>query len=151
VHQGSHGKLTLGIHNSFANSHLPDVVKQFHQQFPAVRLEFREVTVMQEVELLKNQQLDVVFHRSPHPYQEAVGLDLSLRLGGLATLLSLVATGLGLSVMPSHTQILHRAGIVYRPIQGLDLCRYVTLLWRRDDASPVLRNFLTVLAVPNAV
>jgi DNA-binding transcriptional LysR family regulator len=208
VDQGYLGKLTLGIHNSFANTHLPNLVAQFHQQFPNVRLEFREVTVIQELELLQNHQLDVVFHRSAALYQDGTSfnylplleedfvlvlpenhpltarstvplsalkgeslilpdldvlpfygqvidacrqcgfeprLDLSLRSGGLITLLSLVATGLGLSVMPGHTQILHREGIAHRPIQGLDLRRHITLVWRKHDPSPVLKTFLNLL------
>lgn len=208
IAQGYLGKLTLGIHNSFANSHLPNLVAQFHQQFPNVRLEFREVTVMQELELLQNHQLDVVFHRSATVYQDGKNfnylplleedfvlvlpeshplttrstvpltalkgeslilpdldvlpfyrqvinacrqcgfepkLDLSLRSGGLITLLSLVATGLGLSIMPGHMQTLHRGGVVYRPIQGLDLRRHVTLVWRKDDSSSVLKTFLSLL------
>jgi DNA-binding transcriptional LysR family regulator len=207
VDRGCVGKLTLGIHNSFANSHLPNLVVQFHQQFPDVRLEFREVTVMQELELLQNHQLDVVFHRSAtvdwdrtnfnylplleenfvlvlpenHPltaqssvllaalegeslilpdfdvlpfYHQVIDacrqcgfepkLDLSIRSGGLITLLSLVATGLGLAVMPGHTQILHREGIVYRPLQGLNLRRQIGLVWRKDDPSPVLKAFLNL-------
>ncbi|AKG19949.1 LysR family transcriptional regulator [Calothrix sp. 336/3] len=205
VDRGYLGKLTLGIHNSFANSHLPGLVAQFHQQFPDVRLEFREVTVVQELELLQNHQIDVVFHRSPAIYQDGMTfnclplleeefvlvlpenhpltaraivpltdlkgeslilpdldvlpfyrqvinacrqsgfeprLDLSIRSGGLITLLSLVATGLGLSVMPAHTQILNRQGVVHRPIQGLQLKRHITLLWRKNEDSPVLNNFI---------
>ena len=210
VHQGYSGKLTVGIHNSFANSDLPNLVAQFHQQFPDVRLELREVTVMQELELLNDHQLDIVFHRSPTAYQDETNfdylplleedfmlilpeghplvarsivplidlkgeslilpdldvlpfyhqvieacrqcgfeprLDLSLRSGGIVTLLSLVATGLGISVLPSHTQILHREGIVHRPIQGLDLRRHITLVWRKHDTSPVLKNFLDSIQV----
>jgi DNA-binding transcriptional LysR family regulator len=204
VDRGYVGKLTLGIHNSFANSHLPNLVAQFHQHFPDVRLEFREVTVRQELELLQNHQLDVVFHRSAtvdrngtnfnylplleedfvlvlpenHPlaarsnvpltalqgeslilpdldvlpfYQQVIEaclrcgfepqLDVKIRSGGLVTLLSLVASGMGLSVMPAHTQILHREGIVHRPIQDFQLKRHITLVWHKNDTSPVVNNF----------
>jgi DNA-binding transcriptional LysR family regulator len=208
VHQGHLGKLTLGIHNSVANTILPSLLTAFHQRFPDVRLELREVTVPQELALLQNQQLDLVFHRSAAPYtndsdlgfralmQEAFLLvlperhplaelaavpltalkgeslilpnldvlpfyrqvidacrragfeaevDLSIRSGGIITLLSLVAAGVGLSVLPSHVQVLRREGIVYRPIQGLDLHRHITVVWRQDDTSPVLRNFLDMM------
>jgi DNA-binding transcriptional LysR family regulator len=204
VHQGYLGKLTLGIHNSFANSHLPGLVAEFHQQFPEVRLEFREVTVAQELELLQAQQIDAVFHRTATVYQDKTSfnhlpvlqegfvlvlptnhpltaqpsipltalegeslilpdldvlpfylqvvtacrqsgfepkLDLGIRSGGLVTLLSLVAIGMGLSVMPAHTEILHREGVVYRPIEGFTLDRYVSLVWRKNDQSPILQNF----------
>jgi DNA-binding transcriptional LysR family regulator len=204
VNQGYSGKLALGIHNSFANTELPGLVAQFHQQFPHVRLEFREATVAQELELLQNEQVDVVFHRSATAYQDGKNfnslplleedfvlvlpanhalatrsiipltalkreslilpdldvlpfyqqvvdacrqsgfeprLDLSIRSGGLVTLLSLVATGMGLSVMPAHTQILHREGVVYRPLQGLSLKRHITLVWRGNENSSVVNNF----------
>jgi DNA-binding transcriptional LysR family regulator len=204
INRGYLGKLTLGIHNSFANTHLPRQVAQFHERFPDVRLEFREVTVAQELELLKNRQIDVVFHRSAaverdetnfnylplleedfvlvlpehHPltalstvpltalkdeslilpdldvlpfYHQVVdacrqsgfepNLDLSIRSGGLVTLLGLVAGGMGLSVMPVHTQILHREGIVHRPIQDFQLKRYITLIWHKHDSSPIANNF----------
>jgi DNA-binding transcriptional LysR family regulator len=212
VNQGYVGKLTLGIHNSFANTHLPELVAQFHQRFPHVRLEFREVTVAQELELLQNEQVDVVFHRSATVYQDETyfnslplleedfvlilpenhsfaaqstipltalkgeslilpdidalpfyrqvidvcrqsgfepKLDLSIRSGGLITLLSLVAVGMGLSVMPAHTQILHREGVVHRSIQGLSLKRYISLVWRRNDNSPVVNNFTKFLIERN--
>ena len=204
INQGYSGKLTLGIHNSFANSQLPSKVAQFHQQFPDVRLEFREVTVAQELELLQNRQIDVVFHRSTKVYQDETNfnylplleedfvlvlpekhpltarstiplialqgeslilpdldllpfyrqvveacrqsgfeprLDLSIRSGGLVTLLSLVASGMGLSVMPAHTKILHREGVVYRSIQDFQLKRYITLVWHKNDSTPIANNF----------
>jgi DNA-binding transcriptional LysR family regulator len=210
VNQGYSGKLTLGIHNSFANTQLPGLVAQFHQQFPRIRLEFREATVVQELELLQNEQVDVVFHRSATVYQGGTNfnslplleedfvlvlpenhvlaarstipltaldgeslilpdldvlpfyhqvidacrqsgfeprLDLSIRSGGLVTLLSLVATGMGLSVMPAHTQILHREGVVHRPIQGLSLKRYIALVWRKNDNSSVVSNFTKFVTV----
>jgi DNA-binding transcriptional LysR family regulator len=204
IDRGYLGKLTLGIHNSFANSHLPKQVARFHERFPDVRLEFREVTVPQELELLQNHQIDVVFHRSAtverdetkfnylplleedfvlvlpehHPltalptvplialkdeslilpdpdvlpfYHQAIdvcrqsgfepNLDLSIRSGGLVTLLGLVASGMGLSIMPVHTQILHREGIAHRPIQDLQLKRYITLVWHKHDRAPIPNNF----------
>jgi DNA-binding transcriptional LysR family regulator len=204
IDRGYSGKLTLGIHNSFANTQLPRKVAGFHQQFPDVRLEFREVTVAQELELLSNHQIDVVFHRSTMVYQDETNfnylplleedfvlvlpenhpltsrstvplvalkdeslilpdldllpfyrqvveacrqsgfepkLDLSIRSGGLVTLLSLVASGMGLSVMPAHTQILHREGVVHRPIQDFQLKRHITLLWHKHDSSQIADNF----------
>jgi DNA-binding transcriptional LysR family regulator len=72
-------------------------------------------------------------------------IDTSIRSGGIITLLSLVTTGLGLSILPSHVQILHREGIVYRSIRGLDLCRHITVVWRKDDSSPALKSFLNLV------
>lgn len=208
THQGEIGYLTLGIHNSVANTILPNLLTTFHQQFPNVELKLQEVTVPQELVLLRNHQLDVVFHRSTMPYEGDADLscyplmqetfllilpekhplvnlpeipitalqgeslvlpdlnvlpfysqviqacqtagfepkiEQTIRSGGIITLLSLVAAGVGLSILPSHVQVLHREGIVYRAIAGLDLCRHIAVVWRTDDISPVLQNLLSVI------
>ena len=208
MQQGDIGYLTIGIHNSVANTILPNLLATFRQQFPAVQLELREVTVSQELVLLRNHQLDVVFHRSTKPYEGDADLlfcplmqetfllilpeyhplvdlaevpitalqgeslvlpdlnvlpfysqvlqacqtagfepkiDQTIRSGGIVTLLSLVAAGVGLSVLPSHVQVLHREGVVYRPIAGLDLCRHIAVVWRKDTVSSVLQNFLSAI------
>jgi DNA-binding transcriptional LysR family regulator len=64
---------------------------------------------------------------------------------GAITLLSLVAAGVGLSILPNHVQVLHREGVVYRPIHNAGLTRQVAAVWRQDDASIVLRQFLQVI------
>ena len=48
----------------------PEVIKTFQQQFPSVALTLHEVTIQQEVVMLKNHQLDVIFQRSPHFLEE---------------------------------------------------------------------------------
>jgi DNA-binding transcriptional LysR family regulator len=207
LHEGQGGYLTIGIHNSVATSVLPSILTEFRSQFPQVILELREVTIEQEIPLIKNHQLDVVFHRSPslherdpslsfspifqeafvlvlpdrHPlaahsevsltalheeslilpflpgfpfYEqvisacEAVGVKpriaTEIKATGIVTLLSLVATGMGMTILPSHVQTLHRDGVVYRPISGLNLDRQTTVVWRKDNTSSVLQNFLKI-------
>jgi DNA-binding transcriptional LysR family regulator len=73
--QGQIGHLTVGIHNSVANTIFPTVLRMFRQRFPDVVLELREVTIPQEIQLLKNHQLDVVFHRSEVPFKGDLDLD----------------------------------------------------------------------------
>lgn len=63
--QGQLGRLIVGLNNAVANSILPEVLKEFQKQFPNVELELREVTIKQEIQMLKNRELDVVFQRSP--------------------------------------------------------------------------------------
>jgi DNA-binding transcriptional LysR family regulator len=64
---------------------------------------------------------------------------------GVVTLLSLVAAGVGVSVLPNHVQTLHRDGVVYRAIQNVGLTRQVAVVWRKDDSSMVLHQFLKVI------
>lgn len=62
---GQVGRLVIGLNNAVANSILPKVLKEFQKQFPNVELELREVKIQQEIQLLENGELDVVFQRSP--------------------------------------------------------------------------------------
>ncbi len=64
---------------------------------------------------------------------------------GIVTLLSLVAAGFGVGIMPSHAERLHREGVVYQPIHDLTLTRAIAAVWRQDDHSQVLHNFLKLM------
>ncbi|MGI0486711.1 LysR substrate-binding domain-containing protein [Pantanalinema rosaneae CENA516] len=206
--QGQTGHLTVGIHNSVANTILPQVLRRFQQRFPDVVLELREVTMLQEIQLLKNHQLDIVFHRSEVPCEGDADLDVlpmfqeefllvlpadhvlaeqcqvplqalkneaiilppldilpfyqqiitlcreagfdpkivnTISATGIVTLLSLVTAGVGVAILPNHVQVLHREGVVYKPIQGKPLVRHITAVWRQDSGSPTLYNFLDVI------
>lgn len=69
---------------------------------------------------------------SPRIVQEAPHLDI----------LSLVAAGFGVTIMPSSVRRISRKGLALRPIVGsprMDLF----IAWRSDDASPALREFIS--------
>lgn len=72
--RGEVGRLIIGFNNSIANSILPSVLKNFKEKFPTVDLELREVAIEDEISLLKSNQLDVIFQRSPFVH----GSDLEL-------------------------------------------------------------------------
>ncbi|TVQ16324.1 MAG: LysR family transcriptional regulator [Leptolyngbya sp. DLM2.Bin15] len=206
--QGEIGRLIIGMNNSIANTILPEIVQLFQERFPKVGLELREVTIQQEIQMIKNRQLDVIFQRSPsfaqndpalsyHPILEeyfVVALPVSHALAkqakiplqalandaiilpsldvlpfyerivtlcreagfepsinrtvtatGVVTLLSLVAAGAGVSILPNHVQTLHREGVVYRSLQNATLNRQIAVVWRQEDTSTVLRQFLKVV------
>ncbi|MBD2212970.1 LysR family transcriptional regulator [Calothrix sp. FACHB-156] len=63
----------------------------------------------------------------------------------MITVLSLVAGGVGVALLPSNVQNLQRKGVVYKPIQGANLTREIVVLWREEDTSPVLHEFLKVI------
>jgi DNA-binding transcriptional LysR family regulator len=205
--QGEVGHLTLGIHNSVANSILPKLLKEVRRRLPDLHLELREVMVQQEISLLKERQLDLVFHRSPsiydkdpdlifmpilqesflvalpatHPLakKEQISLPMlknepivlpsldalpfyknvikgcqksgfeprivqTVKATGIVTLLSLVAAEMGISILPSHVQVLQREGVVYRPLLDKILSRKMTIAYRKADSSIVLQKFLEV-------
>ncbi|MDZ7958534.1 MAG: LysR family transcriptional regulator [Aulosira sp. DedQUE10] len=63
----------------------------------------------------------------------------------MITVLSLVAGGVGVALLPSNVQNLQRTGVVYKPIEGANLTREIVVLWRQEDTSPVLHEFLKVI------
>ena len=63
----------------------------------------------------------------------------------MQTAISLVAAGIGIALVPAPVQNLRRAGVVYRPLQEPNPRTELTAAYRENNASPVLRNFLSVL------
>ncbi|MBN4002887.1 LysR family transcriptional regulator [Nostoc sp. LPT] len=69
--------------------------------------------------------------------------------------LSLVAAGVGVSILPDNVQTLQRQGVVYRELQDAPFTRAIAVVWRRADIkallepaptdSILLRQFLTVV------
>jgi DNA-binding transcriptional LysR family regulator len=206
--QGEIGRLIIGMNNSIANTILPEIVQAFAQRFPKVELELHEVTLQQEVAMLKNHQLDVIFQRASHfeesdpalniqpileeyfvvalpddhplavhakiplnaiateaiilpsldvlPFYEKIitlcreagfepKINPTVTVTGVVTLLSLVAAGVGVSILPNHVQTLQREGVVYRSLQSATLNRRIAIVWRQEDSSIVLRQFLKVV------
>jgi DNA-binding transcriptional LysR family regulator len=71
---------------------------------------------------------------TPRIVQEATQLDI----------VSLVAAGFGVAIVPGSLRHARRPGAVFRPIVGAPRTD-VLVAWRPDDTSPVLRDFLDVL------
>jgi DNA-binding transcriptional LysR family regulator len=63
----------------------------------------------------------------------------------ITSTLGLVAAGLGIALMPSTMQSVRMAGVVYRHLQGAAPKAFLGLAWRRGDASPVLKQFLSLV------
>ncbi|UIE36951.1 LysR family transcriptional regulator [Leptodesmis sichuanensis] len=209
ANQGELGQLTIGISSAVSNSVLPDILRTFRQQYPDVELELRELTMEQQLQELRDRQLDVGFEHIPAPYNQDPQFQLlplfqeelvvalpeahpltaqaSISLAALAqeslllpslkafpfyqevlqqfqqagltpnvlqnakatwllTLLSLVAAGVGVAILPSsNVQNIQRTGVVYRAIADLTLTRQLSAIWRSDHVSPVLQAFLKIL------
>lgn len=69
---------------------------------------------------------------SPRIVQEAPQLDI----------VSLVAAGFGVSILPESIRNVRRQGLVFRPIVGSPTTNLL-LVWRADDDSPALEGFLS--------
>ena len=69
--------------------------------------------------------------------QHGVAPDVIQSLAHAEAILSLVAVGLGLALVPDHARFLPRAGLVYRPIDG-ESAEAVTHLVKRADSTNAL-------------
>ncbi len=72
---------------------------------------------------------------TPHIAQEAAQLDI----------VSLVAAGFGVALVPRSVRAAGRPGVTFKAIEGSPSVE-LFVAWRRDDPSPALRDFLEVLA-----
>ena len=62
--------------------------------------------------------------------------------GEMQTAVSLVAAGIGVAIVPESVRNLMRAGVVYRTFAAPTPRIELTMLYRKDDPSPVLPHFL---------
>lgn len=205
VSRGEIGRLVVGTNSSFANSVLPDILQIFRPLFPEVILMLREVNSSQQVNQLRDRQIDIAFESLPNPnchdsalnflpilqepliialpethplaaqteiplkalaeepfvlpppdlvpsYSQIINLCQQVGFSPkvvqeatwMVTVLGLVAGGVGVTLLPANAQNLQRTGVVYRPIQGQNLTLQLAVVWRRDDSSVILREFLEV-------
>jgi DNA-binding transcriptional LysR family regulator len=63
----------------------------------------------------------------------------------ITTVLSLVAGGIGVSILPANVKHLQRSGVVYREIQESLPVLEIVAVTQSSNNSPVLRNFLKVI------
>jgi DNA-binding transcriptional LysR family regulator len=62
----------------------------------------------------------------------------------MSSAVTLVAAGLGISIVPKAVTQVRVAGVVYRPLVARGLRARLALASRRDDPSAVVRNFLAL-------
>lgn len=61
------------------------------------------------------------------------------------TIVSLVASGMGIAMVPASMEHFQRTGVVYRPIKPPVPTTELAVMWRSDDKSPALRSFLNIV------
>ena len=76
-----------------------------------------------------------------HGFKPQVALEVS----ETATLVSFVAAGIGVSLVPESVTRFTVAGAVYRPLQGEPTQVELALAYRSDDTTPVLARALEVV------
>lgn len=73
---------------------------------------------------------------SPNVVQEAMQMQ---------TIVSLVAGGIGVAIVPVSLQNMQRTGVVYRPLEEPAPCAEIALVWRHNDLSPCVQQFLDIV------
>jgi DNA-binding transcriptional LysR family regulator len=63
----------------------------------------------------------------------------------ITTVLSLVAGGMGVSLLPANVKNLQRSGVIYRDIQDPSPILEIVAVNRMDNPSAILKNFLQIL------
>jgi DNA-binding transcriptional LysR family regulator len=63
----------------------------------------------------------------------------------MQAIVSLVAAGIGVALVPASLQNLRRKGLVYKPLPSSVPKVELAVSWRRENDSPILRSFLNVV------
>jgi len=63
----------------------------------------------------------------------------------MPTVLGLVASEMGVALLPANAMNLQRTGVVYREIAGKVPIFQMAMVWRKDNYSQILLNFLNVV------
>jgi len=63
----------------------------------------------------------------------------------MQTIVGLVASAIGVALVPASLRNIRRKGVVYRTVRGLSPTVEMGVVWRRDDSSAVLSAFLDVV------
>jgi DNA-binding transcriptional LysR family regulator len=63
----------------------------------------------------------------------------------MQTIVGLVASGIGVALVPASLRNFRRKGVVYKTVRGLSPTVEMGIVWRRSDSSAVLSAFLDVV------
>ncbi|MCE3262771.1 MAG: LysR family transcriptional regulator [Pseudoduganella sp.] len=69
---------------------------------------------------------------------------VAMEAGEAATIIGLVAAGIGVSVLPSPFNSIHLEGVVYRPLDDEGALASLQLAQRKDDNSPLVEAFMRI-------
>ncbi len=78
-------------------------------------------------------------------WEHGVSLNIVQEAIQMQTIVNLVATGMGISVVPSSVESYKKSGVMYKDIQENTPKINLYVGWRQDEKSVVLENFLTVV------
>jgi DNA-binding transcriptional LysR family regulator len=62
----------------------------------------------------------------------------------MSTVIGLVASSAGIAIVPMSMHRLKIMNVVYKKLSGTNALSEFRLVWRRDDDSSILQNFLSI-------
>ncbi len=202
---GEIGKLAIGFVHSAGYNIIPSLFRLMHTRFPDVSLSIDEMTIEEQEEAVRTNQIDVGIVRPPLISTEGLGLqvicteplvvvlpetshlaretEISVRsldqeafillprhaapgyydqfinlcvntgftpkivqeTKTSPAIINLVASGIGISILPSSLENLQRPGVVYRPLKKPAPTSDLAVIWRIHDKSPSLWSFLRIV------
>jgi DNA-binding transcriptional LysR family regulator len=78
IGSGEKGRLSIGFTSSIANSVLPDILRNFCGRFPEIELVWRELSTFEQIQSLRDRQIDVGFFHLTHAIAEYDDLDFRI-------------------------------------------------------------------------
>ncbi len=125
IDRGNMGQLVVGSTSSIAYDILSTILQNFRENFPEVELVLQELTTTQQEQALRDRRIQVGFGYPPF-HDSSLSLECILQE-------SLIV------------QNIQRIGVVYRKLQELTPKVETAVVWRQEDDSSVLREFLKVV------
>src|SRR6266851_4903183 len=157
--RGEQGRIVVGFTSSAPFvPFVPQVIRAFRELYPRIALVLEETGTGEMVEALRHELIDatfVLYRRPVGPglYDAIIvachGAGFSPLVGQEApcilSTLSLVAAGLGVSLVPASLQRLHMDGVVFRRLTEEPRPRApLNLAYRRSESSPAVRSFIAL-------
>ena len=97
--------------------------------------------------ILKPRSVGPELHRQVIEACRKAGFEPSLghEAPQLATVISFVAAGLGVALVPASMQDVRASGVSYLPLSDVEASISLCLVWRRADPSKVVQNLVTLV------
>ena len=166
AYRGEVGRLVVGYISSSTYDLLPMILRVYRERFRDVEVVRREPIVCAlpaehplatreriAVSLLANEPFVLQSRQRGAGYYVQL-MNLCLASGfspnviqevtEIHTIVSLVAAGMGVSLVPLSAQNIRSQGVVYRGLEGTATLTEMAVAWLRDSRSAIVQNFLAI-------
>ncbi len=156
VHALLNGRVNIGFIRPPVHDEALEVETILREPFLVALPENHSLASQAEIPLeALSREFFVLFprHLGPGFYDQIVSLcqqagfspDVSQEAIEMQTIVSLVAAGFGVALVPASLQNLQRVGVIYRRIQGATPAAELAMIWRKNASLPVLQTFMAVV------